>query len=343
MATTTRQAAWRTGGAANGWHDDLVWYAAAIHQMRLLSPGYDDFLALYDQNPGATSQLANIAPAVVGPAESRLPVPGPRHVRERGELAQPRRQEGVVAGVRPQPVVLPAVAPGVPAGVRGHRARSRRGPRWSVGLGPALLELLRPRRRPAASGAAAAVAGGDAPVRGDGAGRRRGTRRDVPQPAVQPDTPGAHRRRRSRLGDGDHRAAPPALRQPGGHGCRLARRRGAGGPEQRGSVPSRDRDRHARHPAARIDARRGRRHDEPVRDGRARPGVLDAPRQHRPAVGDLRQRSEARLPVHRQCRSRHGCPRLVGVAPVPLQPAGRDHVDVGVEGRDRHRRPRLRL
>ncbi len=61
MATTTRQAAWRTGGAANGWHDDLVWYAAAIHQMRLLSPGYDDFLALYDQNPGATSQLANIA------------------------------------------------------------------------------------------------------------------------------------------------------------------------------------------------------------------------------------------------------------------------------------------
>ncbi|KQT94754.1 hypothetical protein ASG49_08010 [Marmoricola sp. Leaf446] len=42
--TATRQAAWRTG-PANGWHDDLVWYAAAVHQMRLRTPGLDDFFA----------------------------------------------------------------------------------------------------------------------------------------------------------------------------------------------------------------------------------------------------------------------------------------------------------
>src|SRR5436309_401095 len=38
----TRRAAWRSG-PANGWHDELIWYAAAIHQMRALTPGYDDF------------------------------------------------------------------------------------------------------------------------------------------------------------------------------------------------------------------------------------------------------------------------------------------------------------
>lgn len=43
MQNVTRQAAWRTG-AADGWHEDLLWYAAAIHQMRLLTPGYDEFL-----------------------------------------------------------------------------------------------------------------------------------------------------------------------------------------------------------------------------------------------------------------------------------------------------------
>lgn len=38
----TRRAAWRPG-PENGWHDDLVWYAAAIHQMRQLTPGLDEF------------------------------------------------------------------------------------------------------------------------------------------------------------------------------------------------------------------------------------------------------------------------------------------------------------
>src|SRR4051794_7691196 len=44
----TRQAAWRDG-ADDGWHDDLIWYAAGIHQMRLLTPGLDNFFQLLVQ------------------------------------------------------------------------------------------------------------------------------------------------------------------------------------------------------------------------------------------------------------------------------------------------------
>ncbi len=46
MVNTTRRAAWRSG-PANGWHEDLIWYAAAVHQMRALTPGFDDFLQVY--------------------------------------------------------------------------------------------------------------------------------------------------------------------------------------------------------------------------------------------------------------------------------------------------------
>ena len=46
MVTTTRRAAWRSG-PANGWHEDLLWYAAGIHQMRARTPELDDFLQVY--------------------------------------------------------------------------------------------------------------------------------------------------------------------------------------------------------------------------------------------------------------------------------------------------------
>ncbi len=46
MATATRRAAWRNG-ADDGWHDDLVWYAAAVHQMRMRTPQLDDFYAVF--------------------------------------------------------------------------------------------------------------------------------------------------------------------------------------------------------------------------------------------------------------------------------------------------------
>ena len=56
MATATRHAVWRLG-AENGWHEDVVWYAAAIQQMKELTPRLDEFLALLPEQfalpPGA--------------------------------------------------------------------------------------------------------------------------------------------------------------------------------------------------------------------------------------------------------------------------------------------------
>ncbi len=40
-----RRAAWREG-SGTGWHEDLIWYAAAIHQMKLLTPRLREFEVL---------------------------------------------------------------------------------------------------------------------------------------------------------------------------------------------------------------------------------------------------------------------------------------------------------
>jgi tyrosinase len=65
----TRRAAWREG-STNGWHDDLRWYAAAVHQMKLLTPGLSDFEELVNglleartvaERTGHERQLAEIA------------------------------------------------------------------------------------------------------------------------------------------------------------------------------------------------------------------------------------------------------------------------------------------
>lgn len=45
MATVTRKAAWRNG-STNGWHDDLVWYAAAIHRMKAATPRLNELQAI---------------------------------------------------------------------------------------------------------------------------------------------------------------------------------------------------------------------------------------------------------------------------------------------------------
>jgi tyrosinase len=59
MATRTRRAIWRDG-PENGWHDELIWYAAGIHQMRQHTPGYDDFLQiLTDAMTGAPGASTN--------------------------------------------------------------------------------------------------------------------------------------------------------------------------------------------------------------------------------------------------------------------------------------------
>jgi tyrosinase len=61
MVNTTRRAAWRDG-ADNGWHDDLIWYAAGVHQMRLLTPQLDEFLEIFreaDAQPQLPSDLVD--------------------------------------------------------------------------------------------------------------------------------------------------------------------------------------------------------------------------------------------------------------------------------------------
>jgi tyrosinase len=66
MGTVTRRAAWRDG-ADNGWHDDLIWYAAAIHRMKQLTPGLEDFYAVFDevlQLGGLTQDLADRMAAI---------------------------------------------------------------------------------------------------------------------------------------------------------------------------------------------------------------------------------------------------------------------------------------
>ncbi len=48
MISVMRRAAWRDG-ADNGWHDDVIWYAAAIHRMKARTDGLDDFLQIFTE------------------------------------------------------------------------------------------------------------------------------------------------------------------------------------------------------------------------------------------------------------------------------------------------------
>lgn len=66
MVDVTRRGAWRDG-ADDGWHNDLIWYAAGIHQMRKLTPGLDDFFQVFGEMlprvspPELAAQLGVIA------------------------------------------------------------------------------------------------------------------------------------------------------------------------------------------------------------------------------------------------------------------------------------------
>jgi tyrosinase len=66
MVETTRRAVWRDG-ADNGWHDDLIWFAAAVHRMRELTPGLDDYFGVFADVlqqgllPQLQAQLASIS------------------------------------------------------------------------------------------------------------------------------------------------------------------------------------------------------------------------------------------------------------------------------------------
>ena len=75
MTPVIRKAAWSSATPANGWSDDLRWYAAAIHQMKLRTPG-----------------LGSIAP---GPARQRSrgdPEPDAAQTQDSGRSSPPSRR-----------------------------------------------------------------------------------------------------------------------------------------------------------------------------------------------------------------------------------------------------------
>lgn len=47
-ATAIRQGVWRDGGRADGWHEDVAWYAAAIYQMKLATPELEEWHRLLE-------------------------------------------------------------------------------------------------------------------------------------------------------------------------------------------------------------------------------------------------------------------------------------------------------
>ncbi len=97
VTTVIRKAAWSPAMPEDGWSEDLRWYAAAVHQMKLLTPGLDQYrplalranflagLAKSDgrPEPGAGSDPRRAAQphrAVGRSAVARLPGAGARHV-----------------------------------------------------------------------------------------------------------------------------------------------------------------------------------------------------------------------------------------------------------------------
>lgn len=70
MVVVTRRAARRQDTPANGWSDDLRWYAAAIHRMKDLTPQLDDYrpmalrandlIAKRDRTPAETQELIGL-------------------------------------------------------------------------------------------------------------------------------------------------------------------------------------------------------------------------------------------------------------------------------------------
>ena len=70
MDIVTRKAAWSAEIPVNGWSDDLRWYAAAISQMKRLTPGLDeyrplalranDLIAIRNRTPAQTAELRQV-------------------------------------------------------------------------------------------------------------------------------------------------------------------------------------------------------------------------------------------------------------------------------------------
>ncbi len=226
MASTTRQAAWRNG-AANGWHDDLVWYAAAIHRMRALTPGLDDFLQIYLEavtgsrpatvGPGARGDRAAVGrPARASGTSRRCTAPSWRS-------RQLARRAGLRCGRSARTTTGSSCRGTAPtcwssrpwcastSGSSAGRPPTGRCPYWNYtdhAADPRRLALPLP------------LQGETLPAGVTVPGVDGGRRRHVPQPAVQPDPAGpATRRARTTLGERDRRRCcartTPTSRTPG--------------------------------------------------------------------------------------------------------------------------------
>ena len=312
MVTTTRRAAWRSG-PANGWHDDLVWYAAAIHQMRARTPELDDFLQIYrdfeaGQIPGqeAGPQLVAIASQWGDPRG--LGYQSQVHGTFVDKPDWPAGA-GALAGVRAQPLVLPAVAPRLPAGVRGRGARAHRGARRPRRLGPARTGTT-PTSPPtrSASPCRCRCRGDTLPAGVTVPGVEPRPDGTFPNPLFNPTRQGPDAGERPpSWATATSGAAAPALRQPAGH---RARSRSAAGCWRTRTTRRCSTTRPTRS-ASSTSSRTARRTCEvggtmaQFETAGARPRLLDAPLQRRPALGDLRPRPGARLPVRERGRGRH--------------------------------------
>ena len=258
-------------------------------------------------------------------------------------------RQAVLAAVPARQLVLPAMAPGLPARLGGEHPGGRGRARRPGRLGVAVLELLQAERVGAPTG-----------LRLAGLAGRRGR-----QPALRRATLRPQRRRR-RVRAAPTRSNLNALGDPDFTGVSSGGSPGFGGVDT-GLLAQRVGARWHRDPAARLGARPGGRlrtsndQSQPARcryptSAGARPDLLAAPRQHRPALGVLEplappphldpyrpelargpgQRRRARL---LRCRCRTAAPGPTPPAEMrDIQQLGYEYDDLTPAGR-----PRLRL
>ncbi len=304
--TATRQAAWRSG-ATNGWHDDLIWYAAAVHQMRLRTPRLDEFLTLL-QEANASAWTQEAFDTVVSIAEQWSDPFGLGYQSQMHGTWVPAERWPQINGnaalwkecAHNHWFFLPwhrAYLLEFEAICRAHIAALE---------GPADSGACRTGTTPTSAGTPTRL-GMPLPLRGETLPT------DVTVPGVEARSDGLFPNPlwipgRSFEGDGDAgrqqlggRRRPrccgttsPTSRTPAG--CPSAAASSRTPPTRPLFHDQTQRDRHARrrqpHGSVHVRVNGAM---AAVRDRRARPRLLDAPLQRRPAVGDLRARPRARL------------------------------------------------
>ena len=306
-------------GAANGWHDDLVWYAAA-------SPPDEGAHAGSRRLPRRSSgsrrcRTRHAAGSGRRDGGDREPWDDPLSLGYQSQVhgtfvastdwptvgvSAPCGRSARTTTGSSCPGIGPTCSSSRPSCASTSGARRPRGR-----LGAAVLELLRPRRGPAPPRPAAAAA------RRDPARRRRRcpawsrwpTARSPTRCSTRPGSgPTSRTPATARSGPPRPRRCcartTPTSRTPGSSrsaaACwriRTTRRCSTTAPRS-----------WARWTSSRTGRCTCRSHGTMAlfQTAGARPGLLDPPLQRRPALGDLRPRPGARLPVRERCGSGHG-------------------------------------